>query len=113
MRFASEVSPGEVPSSGERSRAMRERFRRLWAFIDSHKLSVGTVLAAVGIVVAPVAASATAYDPTSDLTTLATNTGTSLGPIVVAVVTALIGIFILMWGVHWVLGLFRSRRERV
>ena len=93
---------------------MRESFRRLWAFIESHKISVAAVLAAVGIVVAPVASYASGpYDPTSDLTTLATNTGTSLGPIVVAVVAALIGIFILMWGVHWVLGLFRSRRERV
>ena len=69
--------------------------------------SVGLVAGMVGI------ASATPYDPTSDLTTLASNTGSSLGPVVVAVATALIGIVILFWGVKFVYGLIDKRHGRV
>lgn len=93
---------------------VKAQARRFAGFCGRHKALVASpvvgVAAAVGVS-AP--AWAQAYNPTNDLTTLANSTGTELGPIVVAVVTALLGIFILMWGVHWVLGLFRARKSRV
>lgn len=73
----------------------------------------GQALAAIATVASVVGfagiAGATAYDPTSALTTFANGFGTSLGPIVLAVAGAVVGIVILFWGVRFVFGLVHSR----
>jgi hypothetical protein len=74
-------------------------------------MGVGVVaLTIMGVIGTAGVASATSYDPSTDLDSLANSVGTSAGPDVVEIVTDMIGIVLLLFGVAMVLNFFRHRK---
>jgi hypothetical protein len=74
-------------------------------------MGVGAVaLVLIGAIGVGGVASATTYDPSTDLDNLASTVGTSAGPDIVTIVGDMIGIVILLFGVAMVLNFFRHRK---
>jgi len=69
-------------------------------------LVAGLVTGLVGI------ASATTYDPTSDITSLANNVASTAGPLIAVVAGALVGLALLFWGFRVAFGMLGSRVKR-
>jgi hypothetical protein len=90
--------------------------RRAVDAVNRHKVTSGAVAlagAVGGSLASAGMASATTYDPTSSLTSLADTTGTQMGPIVIAVIGGMIGVALLFWGGRFVWGVASKGRAHI
>jgi hypothetical protein len=86
---------------------------KIGSIARNRSTKVAVAIAAVPAIVVGLAAAsgATAYDPTSALTSFASTATSTAAPIVLAVAGSLIALAIVFWAVGYVFGFFGKKRR--
>jgi hypothetical protein len=94
---------------------LRTFLKRVGGLVARHKVHLAVGGGVLGAATAAMEgmASATAYTPTSDITTMANSAGSSAGPIVAILFAGIIGLLLVFWAFSWIVGLFKGRHAKL